>query len=203
MKTYKTGTEAIIAKFAENSNKASFTSVGYFYGEYKVKLLDHAAISINHQSDIVYYNKNGFAFPLGAYWDKPSKKDKLFIRFDNDFVGDISENIFIDILTGEAFYHSYDHKTHENEQWNLGKLTKEEIKPLVNLYNKHYLENYAKNFKDNKWLECRKNDGYNDGYKFLGIHDEFHQVVFGERLEEGQVAYRNEKDIDKAHININ
>lgn len=200
---YKTATQEIIETFAEHAKQAQISNASYFYGEFKDKTLDHAIISINHQSDLVFHNqkKNGeFASPIGSYWYKiPNAKDRLFIRFDNHFVhiplvGYMDETIYIDILSGEAFYYSYDHKTRENEQWNLGKLTKEEMAPLVPLYNKWYLDEYAKCFADNDWVERRNSDGYNDGYEFLGIHDEFNWVWQGktDEIPLGMVVLKGE-----------
>ena len=194
MNAYKTATQVTIETFAEHAKDAKHTTVGYFYGEFKKKTLDHAVIlecHPTHSSDLVFHNKkNGeLVSPIGSYWYKIiNAKTRLFVRFDIydvhiPLVGYMDESIFIDILSGEAFYYSYDHKTMENEQWNLGKLTKDEMSPLVPLYNKWYLNEYAKCFSDDDWLERRNSDGYNDGYEFLGIHDEFNCVWQGKQNE--------------------
>lgn len=190
----KTATQEMIETFAEHAKDAKHTNVEYFYGEFKKKDLDHAMIlecHPTHSSDLVFHNKkNGeLVSPIGSYWYKIiNAKTRLFVRFDNydvhiPLVGYMDESIFIDILSGEAFYHSYDHKTGKNEQWNLGKLTKEEMASLVPLYNKLYLDEYAKCFADDDWVERRNSDGYNDGYEFLGIHDEFNCVWQGKQNE--------------------
>lgn len=195
----KTATQETIETFAEHAKQAQIPNASYFYGEFKEKTTDNAVISINHQSDLVFHNKkNGeLVSPIGSYWYKiPNAKDRLFIRFDNHFVhiplvGDIDETIYIDILTGEGFYYQFQHKKNsfggwcsgECEQWNLGNLTKEEMAPLVPLYNKWYLDEYAKCFADDDWVERRNSDGYNDGYEFLGIHDEFNCVWQGKQNE--------------------
>lgn len=187
----KTATQETIETFAEHAKQAQVSCSGYIYGEFKENTLDHAVISKTHESNLVFHNKkNGdLVAPIGSYWYKIiNAKDRLFVYFHNNsvhipLVGDIDETIYIDILSGEAFYYSYDHKTKENEQWNLGKLTKVEMAPLVPLYNKWYLDEYAKCFADDDWVERRNSDGYNDGYEFLGIHDEFNCVWQGKQNE--------------------
>lgn len=184
----------MIETFAKHAEDAKHTDVEYFYGEFKKKTIDHAVIlecHPTHSCDLVFHNKkNGeLVSPIGSYWYKIiNAKTRLFVRFDNydvhiPLVGYMDESIFIDILSGEAFYYSYDRKTMENEQWNLGKLTKEEMAPLVPLYNRLYLDEYAKCFADDDWLERRNSEGYNDGYGFLGIHDEFNCVWQGKQNE--------------------
>ena len=191
MNTYKTATQETIETFAEHAKQAQVSCSGYIYGEFKEKTLDHAVISKTHESNLVFHNKkNGdLVAPIGSYWYKIiNAKDRLFVYFHNHsvhipLVGYMDETIYIDILSGEAFYYSYDYKTRENEQWNLGKLKKVEMAPLVPLYNRWYLDEYAKCFADDDWVERRNSDGYNDGYEFLGIHDEFNCVWQGKQDE--------------------
>lgn len=155
-------TNRIIKQFVKDMKKKHGTKyVDYCWVEPKFKSAEEARLDLDCGfADYVFWNEKT------KREDNPRRRhetSRLFLRFHFDD-GNFPENtyreeaLFVDMTTGEGFYT----KTGMENAMRLGVLDEDDIKVLVPLYNKMYLDRWAKNYDEGAVSKG-----------VVGIHNEF------------------------------
>lgn len=174
-------TNRAIKQFVKDMKKKHGTKyVDYCWVEPKFKSASSARLDLDCGfADYVFWNEKT------KREDNPRRRyeaSRLFLRFHFDD-GNLPENtyreeeLFVDVFTGEGFYT----KTGMDAAWRLGVLDEDDYKPLVPLYNKMYLDRWAKIYAEGAADE-----------NAIGVHEEFGVIATGRRNVPNGVTYIND-----------
>lgn len=178
MQTYS---NYIIEKFAKKMDKASELNTAFVHYEYS-KL---------YKPDIE--GAQGILGSGGAcdeVWKDNYAQEELvkegcdlFLEFG---IERSNERLFVRVRDGEGFYIGEKPEDEPRHVLRLGVLDEDDNKALVPLYNKLYLDRWAKNYEDDAVAE-----------DVLGVHDEFSVIATGRRLVPNSVTYINGNQLPK------
>jgi len=159
-----------------NKQQTGETTMNKYHGLVKTFL---ATMENNGDIQVGYYSTDEKSAPSRSCVDSVTKEDvsrdgnsPLWLGFIYNHSSVHYKALWIDIRTGEMDINGVQ----------IGKIDREIKGLLIPVYNKHYLD---------KWAWMYKNDMVPDTY--IGVHDEFNQIVFDERIEDGSVCLRNKE----------
>ena len=129
----------------------------------------------------------------GEVW-KDRKDDHPCFKLLVTFTGEgYDEKLYVDVVTGEAYFWDAYAKENANGDYlavKLGVLDSEDFKALVPAYNKFWYDKWAELYKH--WAESGTTPDNLDG-----VHDEFSLLFRGMKNVPGGVVAVNEKHLPK------